>query len=224
MKIIILAAGIGSRLGKPHPKSLTVLSNGKSIMQNQIDAFLQYVSIDDIYIVVGFKKELIMEAVPKAAFIYNDYFDTTNTSQSLLRALKKVGDEDVIWANGDVVFDPVIIERLLNEQVSCMAVNTAAVGEEEVKYEVNSLGMIQKVSKIVEHPEGEAVGVNKLLAPDVKIVLDQLALCNDQDYFEKGIELAIIKGLNIKPLDISDVMCMEIDFIEDLNKVNQHLE
>ena len=61
-------------------------------MQNQIDAFLQYVSIDDIYIVVGFKKELIMEVVPQAAFIYNDYFDTTNTSQSLLRALRKVGD------------------------------------------------------------------------------------------------------------------------------------
>jgi choline kinase len=38
MKAVILAAGIGSRLGKPHPKPLTVLSTGETIMQRQIAA------------------------------------------------------------------------------------------------------------------------------------------------------------------------------------------
>ena len=37
MKIIILAAGIGSRLGNPFPKPLTPLKDGKSIMQRQIN-------------------------------------------------------------------------------------------------------------------------------------------------------------------------------------------
>ena len=37
MKIVILAAGIGSRLGNPLPKPLTLLKNGQSIMQQQIE-------------------------------------------------------------------------------------------------------------------------------------------------------------------------------------------
>jgi len=62
MKAVILAAGIGSRLGNPYPKPLTMLDNGCSIMQCQVKNLLRYFSIDNIYAVVGFKKELIMEA------------------------------------------------------------------------------------------------------------------------------------------------------------------
>jgi choline kinase len=60
MKIIILAAGIGSRLGNPFPKPLTPLKNGKSIMQRQMDSITTYFDINDITTVVGFKKNLIM--------------------------------------------------------------------------------------------------------------------------------------------------------------------
>ncbi len=223
MKIIILAAGIGSRLGKPHPKTLTLLSNGRSILQNQVKALLRYVDIDDIYIIVGFKKELIMEAFPELTYVYNDYFDTTNTSKSLLRGLRKCRQDDVIWINGDVVFDHVVIDRLMREPHSCMAVNTASVGEEEVKYELDDDGFIREVSKQVEHAAGEAVGINKVNRGDIELLLDKLERCGDQDYFEKGIELAIKQGLRIVPVDISDVVCTEIDFEEDLRRVNEQL-
>jgi len=223
MKVIILAAGIGSRLGKPHPKALTLLSNGRSIMQNQIKALLRYVTIDDIYVVVGFKKELIMEAFPELTFIYNDYFDTTNTSKSLLRALKKVRNDDVVWINGDVVFDHIIIDRLKKQPSSCMAVNTASVGEEEVKYTLDSEGYISEVSKSVSNPVGEAVGINKIIQSDIELLIEMLEQTSDTDYFEKGIELAISHGLKIVPIDISDVICTEIDFEEDLMRVNARL-
>ena len=61
MKIVILAAGIGSRLGNPFPKPLTPLKNGKSIMQMMIENITAYFSIDDLLTVVGFKKNSIME-------------------------------------------------------------------------------------------------------------------------------------------------------------------
>lgn len=224
MKAIILAAGIGSRLGKPHPKSLTMLANGRSMMQNQIKALQRYMDIDDIYVVVGFKKELIMEAFPELTFVYNDYFDTTNTSKSLLRALRKVKDEDVIWLNGDVVFDHVVIDRIMREPHSCMAVNTARVGEEEVKYTVDGEGFIREVSKTVANPVGEAVGVNKVIRADIGTLLENLDRCGDQDYFEQGIEWSIQGGMKVVPVDISDVFCSEVDFLEDLQRVNEHLE
>jgi len=223
MKVIILAAGIGSRLGKPYPKPLTQLVNGKTIMANQIEALLKYVDLHDIFIVVGFKKELIMEAFPDITFVYNNYFDTTNTSKSLLRGVQKIKNEDVLWLNGDVVFDHVILKRVIDANYSCMAVNNAAVGEEEVKYETESTGLITKVSKEVKHPEGEAVGINKILAKDMEVFKQKLMACKDNDYFEKAIELAIEDGLQIVPVNVSDVHCTEVDFEEDLKRANEQL-
>ena len=103
MKIVILAAGIGSRLGNPFPKPLTKLNNGKSIMEMQIENITSRFDIDDINVVVGFKKNLIMERFPNLTYIYNPFFDTTNTSKSLLSALKKNKDSSILWFNGDVV-------------------------------------------------------------------------------------------------------------------------
>ena len=60
MKIVILAAGIGSRLGNPFPKPLTSLKNGDTILKQQIINLTSYFNFDDISIVVGFKKDLIM--------------------------------------------------------------------------------------------------------------------------------------------------------------------
>ena len=114
MKIVILAAGIGSRLGNPFPKPLTKLNNGKSIMEMQIENITSRFDIDDINVVVGFKKNLIMERFPNLTYIYNPFFDTTNTSKSLLSALKKNKDSSILWFNGDVVFDEKIFVRLFN--------------------------------------------------------------------------------------------------------------
>ena len=223
MKVIILAAGIGSRLGKPHPKTLTLLSNGRTILQHQVKALLRYVHIDDIYVVVGFKKELIMEAFPELTYVYNDYFDTTNTSQSLLRGLRKVRNDDVIWINGDVVFDHVVIDRLIRAARSCMAVNTASVGEEEVKYALDENGLIYEVSKTVAMPKGEAVGINLVKREDVELLIQGLEKCDKNDYFERGVELAIEQGLRMIPVDVSDLICKEIDFEEDLAQINEIL-
>ena len=46
MKAIILAAGIGSRLGNLHPKPLTKLSNGESILKRQIKYLSEYIGIN----------------------------------------------------------------------------------------------------------------------------------------------------------------------------------
>ncbi len=37
IQAVILAAGMGTRLGRPFPKPLTPLSDGRTIMEQQID-------------------------------------------------------------------------------------------------------------------------------------------------------------------------------------------
>jgi len=98
------------------------------------------------------------------------------------------------------------------------------VGEEEVKYTLREDGAIAELSKTVEHARGESVGVNKIIASDVPLLIEMLEGCDDNDYFERGIELAIARGLKIHPVDISDFLCIEVDFAEDLEQVNRELD
>ena len=226
MKIIILAAGIGSRLGNSFPKPLTVLKNGKSIMKMQIDNITARYSVDDINVVVGYKKDLIMELFPELSYVYNPHFDITNTSKSLLIALKKSQNTSILWINGDVVFDENIFEILdkhIQANKTFVAVNTNQVGIEEVKYTLKD-GYINQLSKSVKKGLGEAVGINFIAFQDIKKFIKRLEECSDTDYFERGLEIAIKKdNLKVKAIDISKYNCIEIDFLEDLENVNKLL-
>ncbi|RKS02018.1 NTP transferase domain-containing protein [Flavobacterium sp. 102] len=227
MKIVILAAGIGSRLGNPFPKPLTTLDDGKSIMEKQIENITQYFDINDIFIVVGFKKELIMERFDEVAYVYNPLFDCTNTSKSLLKVLKKFKNEPVLWFNGDVVFDAKLLSELMpdiKENNSFVAVNTSRVSDEEVKYTLTD-GYIDELSKVVKNGLGEAVGINFIGSNDLQHFVTRLEEVDDNDYFERGLELAIqLDNLKIKPIDISKYDCIEVDFKEDLANANQLLK
>ncbi len=226
MKIIILAAGIGSRLGNPFPKPLTPLKNGKTIMGMQVENLSSYYNIDDINVVVGFKKNTIMEQFPELTYIYNPFFDRTNTSKSLLQAIKKYRNESVLWLNGDVVFDEKLLSILnphIENNTSFVAVNTSKVAEEEVKYSLKN-DYINKLSKTVKNGLGEAVGINFIASKDMSPFINWLEACDANDYFERGLELAIEKdNIKVKAVDISAYNCMEIDFIEDLEAVNKML-
>jgi choline kinase len=228
IQVVILAAGMGTRLGKPWPKPLTPLSDGRSILQQQIDNVRSVFSDSArISIVVGFKLEMIMEAQPDATFIYNENFDQTNTSKSLLKAFRASQESGVLWMNGDVVFDARVLERVedrIISEKSFVCVNTAAVGEEEIKYTVDAKGNIKLLSKQVKEALGEAVGINFISKQDKVAVINELANCADNDYFERGLELAIEKsGVQIEPVDISDLFAVEVDFQADLDRANSRL-
>ncbi len=225
MKIIILAAGIGSRLGNPFPKPLTPLKNGKTIMQQQVEKLTSYFSVDDISVIIGFKKDLIMESFPDLSYIYNQSFDRTNTSKSLLKGLKKYPKSSILWLNGDVVFDEKILEYILPyiaQDVSFVAVNNSEVGDEEVKYTLDKDKYIDLISKEVGKGLGEAVGINYIANKDLFSFTNRLEECDDMDYFEKGLELAIQKdNIKVKAVDISKFNCVEVDFEEDLENANK---
>jgi choline kinase len=227
-QIVILAAGMGSRLGRSHPKALTTLSDGRTIMQQQFDN-IRYAFGNNakVTIVVGYKLEHIIEAFPQAAFVYNEQYDQTNTSKSLMRALQASTTGGVLWMNGDIVYDPVALERtaqLVAREQSFVAVNTSRVSDEEVKYTTDAEGFINQISKTVTGAFGEAIGINYVSRDDKAVLLRQLGRVNDQDYFERGIELAIEQDkLRFEPVDISDLYAVEVDFVEDLERANLYV-
>jgi choline kinase len=223
--VTILAAGMGTRLGMPFPKPLTVLSDGRSIMGRQLDNLRS--AFGDgarVTVVVGFRPDLIMAAHPDVRYALNERYERTNTAKSLLKALTVGGPEGgMLWLNGDVVFDPRLLDRvgaMIAEDVSFVCVNSAAVGDEEVKYRVDGEGFVTVLSKGVTDGLGEAVGINYIASSDRAMLVAHLENCTDEDYFERGIESAIESGLKVRPVDISEYFAVEVDFTDDLERAN----
>lgn len=227
MRVVILAAGVGSRLGSPYPKPLTLLEDGRSIMQRALDNLSTQFELSSVLMVVGFKKDMLMEVFPEVSFAYNPLFGETNTSKSLLRGLRLTGSESVLWLNGDVVFEPQLLDLFsghFDRDQSFVAVNTEQVGEEEVKYDLDGAGFIRRISKEVNPALGEAVGINFVSAEDKPFLIERLEDCDDNDYFERGIELVIEQNARrFSVVDISATVCVEVDFKEDLDRANKEL-
>ena len=223
-QVVILAAGMGTRLGMSSPKPLTALADGQTIMQRQLGHLEVALPQAQVMVVVGHKPDLIMRAAPHVLFAYNHRFDRTNTSKSLLLALRLSLPGGVLWLNGDVVFQHGLLERIepkIEADESFVCVNTAAVADEEVAYTVDRDGYILRLSKALIGGLGEAVGINYVASSDKETLIEHLESCADQDYFERGIESAIeTAGMRVLALGISEFAVVEVDFPVDLERAN----
>ena len=225
IQIVILAAGLGTRLGMNIPKPLTPLADGRSILQHQLDKLrATFADSARIVMVVGYKAELIMQAAPDVLFAFNERYGTTNTSKSLLRVLRNTHDGGVLWLNGDVVFDQSLLEQirpLVEADRTFVCVNRARVGDEEVKYTLDADGYVAELSKQVVGGLGEAVGINHVSAADKALLIERLEQCSDLDYFERGLALGIeLDGIRVEAVDVSSHFAVEVDFAEDLARAN----
>jgi len=227
-QVVILAAGMGTRLGRKLPKPLTPLMDGRSIMQQQLDGVRAVFGAGTpVTAVVGYRAKAVMRAMPDLLFAFNPDFATTNTSQSLLRALRSSQAGGVLWLNGDVVFDPAVLDHaapLVHADQSFVCVDTSTVADEEVKYTLDEDGFIAGLSKTVVGGLGEAVGINYVSGADKAALIEHLATVGMTDYFERGMELAVQRaGVKFRPLDISRFSAVEVDFDDDLQRANTWL-
>lgn len=223
MHAIILAAGRGSRLGRDIPKAALEIAKDTTILDTQLQNLATISSVEEVSVVVGFRSELITQKYFDLSFIYNDHYEGTNTAASLLLALESINVDDILWLNGDVVFDGGflnLIQKKLDRNL--VFVKRGRCGAEEVKYSVDRDGAILNISKTVSNALGEAVGINLIKKKDLTTFIACLSECTPADFFERAIELAIERGVSFLPVDIGDDFCVEVDFEEDLQKVKEY--
>ena len=112
MKVIIVAAGAGSRLSeltKDTPKSLLDV-NGKSILERQISVFKK-LGISDITVIIGPHTEKF--TFKNISFIQDKNYLEHDILSSLMLAHSIMYD-DVIVSYGDVIFDEHVLQPLIN--------------------------------------------------------------------------------------------------------------
>jgi histidinol-phosphate/aromatic aminotransferase/cobyric acid decarboxylase-like protein/GTP:adenosylcobinamide-phosphate guanylyltransferase len=117
VQAVILAAGRGLRLmpiTDEIPKSLVEVNDTPFII-NELEALSEHKEIEEVIVVVGYKKELIKERVGdkyngmKITYIENDEWNKTNNIYSFWMARRYI-KEDFILLEADLFFE----HRLLN--------------------------------------------------------------------------------------------------------------
>ena len=234
MKAFILAAGVSRRLYPETyntPKCLLDVG-GKPIINYQLEA-LENIGIQDVTMIIGYHREMLVNHVTKQFpklkfdFIVNNHYFETNTAYSVYLGRKKLVTDNHILMNADVIYPPELITRIndsLHETV--LAVDIKKCGREEVKVIEGSNFKIRAIGKelIEEQCLGEFLGVAKFSLAFNHLFSESLSkLINaggKSDYFEAGIE-SLLSKTDVFYSDVSDLPCLEIDFLEDLNEARK---
>jgi len=218
-----LAAGRGKRLGGGIQKSLSKISNGKTVLDFQVEKLGKKIGFENIVIVIGYNKEIIMHNNPNLLFVYNKRFKTTNTSKSWLAALKKF-DEDILLIDGDVYFDEKVLPLMFRSKQSSLLVNKTMCNGEETKYHLNRNGFVHEISKDLTDHEGESLGIRLIRKKELSVLKKSLEIANDNDYGDEVLgRLTKKKKIKLKPVFVGKYFCKGINYKKDLEFVKKFL-
>lgn len=117
MKVIILAAGRGSRLGertKDRPKCMVEVC-GKTILSRCMDTLSQArIAREQIGIVTGYRQDLIQET--GVTYFHNANWESTNMVCSLLEAREWLEQDTCLVCYSDIIYNSRAIQALRDTQ------------------------------------------------------------------------------------------------------------
>tara|TARA_B100001057_G_scaffold276525_1_gene276777 strand:- start:3475 stop:4233 length:759 start_codon:yes stop_codon:yes gene_type:complete len=117
MKVIILCAGFGRRIGLDKPKCLLRI-NGKTLLDRTLSILKKNkIKKKDITLALGFKSHLILKYTKKKFnYFTNKKFKQTNMVYSFFKCLKKNDNKSTIILYGDIFYSNEIIKKIINSK------------------------------------------------------------------------------------------------------------
>jgi len=248
MRVIILAAGAGLRLGqhtKDVPKALLDL-NGKSILERQISLLREH-GVNEIFVVIGYKRE--KHILKDIEYIFNPKYSETEQLASMMAARTKIFD-DVLVIFGDILFDSQILQQILasNDDIA-MAIdlnweksyneglcNSHPLDEPVLinQKKVLRISYKQTDTMIENQTVGEFLGVIKLSANGSRTIIKKyeelekshVGIFHDANSLEKAKLADILQELIDSKIEISFIPVngkwCEIDTPKDLERARKN--
>jgi choline kinase len=240
MKAIMLAAGVGARLGKGEDFAPKVLLEfgGKTLLERHVE-ILRSVGVSELVMGIGHQAELLKSAI---ADIGADDFVRTVLNPiykmgpiTTLWALRDelVTDEPVMLMDADVLYDYRMIERLMNSPVAnCFLMDRGVEpGEEPVKLCIRGERLVDFHKQPTEAHDyyGEWIGFLKL-SPEMAARVPGAT----KVYVDRGEETALYE-IAIRDLlladtegafgveDVTGLPWIEIDFMEDVARAETEI-
>ena len=217
MKALILNSGIGKRMGiltSEHPKCMTEISPTDTILSRQLKQ-LAAVGIKEVVMTTGLFDKVLEEycqslSLPlQITFVKNPLYDKTNYIYSIYCA-KDYLDDDILLLHGDLVFEPLVLDKVLKSATSCMTVSsTLPLPQKDFKAVVKD-GKVLKVGVEFFENAQAAQAFYKLLRNDWNRWLAKIEeFCqagNTSVYAENALN-ELDGSANIAALDVKDMLC-----------------
>ena len=245
MKVIIIAAGTGTRLGKEVsklPKALLEV-NGQTILSRQI-SILKKVGIEEIVVITG----PYTEKFPPIDVNYvNDAKHDEHDVLGSLMVAKDYIQGDIVITYSDILFDENVLRQIIQQECDIgiaidmdwkqayegRTLHPLTEAENVLLDDNKNVLKIQKNIKSNTDMVGEFLGLIKLSSHGAKILTDEFEylLANPTETFHSAISLKkayitdliqelVNSKLVVTPILISGNWC-EIDTIQDLERAQK---
>ena len=227
MILLILASGKGTRLGSltaSKPKCMVKINN-KTILDYSIPVFKYF---KKVLMVVGYKKNLIMDKIKNIKYVENKNFQNSNMVESIFKARKLINDNLVIMYS-DIIFDVKIITDILKLKKNIMPINSnwlnlwkLRMNTREIYQDAENISVLKEeiieIGTKIKHklPKYQFMGILKILKNDYyKLFKFYKKLKNNKIDFTSFLNLAIKnKIIKIKALQTKKFW-FEIDTKKD---------
>jgi choline kinase len=231
-KVIILAAGIGSRL-RPLTNDLPkcmIQVNSKHLIERVVNQLKKSDNKIEINIITGYKSDVLKKFYngTDINIIENTIYDETNNMFSLYLGMKEVINyENLIVLNADCIYDDQIVSQLVSFKGSCIAIDNSFYDEESMKVIIKK-NLVRSISKEFKNNDDVATSIDlykfdKITAQDLFNIIEKYI---DNKDINKWTEIAINdllqkEEIEVKPFEINGSRWYEIDTLEDLDKAEK---
>ena len=230
MRAILLAAGRGRRIGRDAPKCLISIE-GKTLLERHL-VNLTESGVTDLTIVVGFRHEMIEEALAslrpslKVELVKNPRF-TNGSIVSLHVAADRLSDGG-LWMDADVLYPAALLRRLVGSpHENCLLVDASSEESGEEMMVGVRAGRVLKIARRVGKDwdlAGETVGFAKVGPQGGRTMQRLLEEEVSAGRLDQEYEAAMDRAFQEVPFGIErvdDLPWTEIDFEEDVEKARR---
>ena len=237
---VVLAAGVGRRLGEAHggPKML-LRFDGRSLLQRRLDA-LARCGVAEVAITVGHEADAIRVEARRTApagvdvrFVENPRYREGSLLSMLAQAEAMTAGRPVLLMDGDVLHDHRMLARLTGEGAPNRILVDPELepGDEPVKvcFRGDRIVDFRKVPADPGERHGESVGFFRLDGATAAALHAQGLRRSAEpggaalEYEEAIRDLLLAGPLLFAAVDVGDLPWTEIDFPEDVAKARDHV-
>ena len=221
MRVIILAAGIGSRL-KPFtesmPKGLFKLGPDETILERMVNIVRQNVDAE-ICIATGYEHKKIESVLKGASFVYNPFYKVTNSIVSLWFARGYLDDDTIIF-NSDVVIEESLFKEILNiDNPATVLMDSSKIYGADYKVATYNERVVM-MSKELRTFSGEYAGITKLSKNAALELRSKIEAMVENEQIDEWYENALVSMiLNddfiLHYFDIPQYQWVEVDTVDD---------
>jgi choline kinase len=236
VKAAILTAGAAPRL-RPHtdtcPKTLLPVA-GVPILRRSLSNLVR-AGFDELVIGTGYRAPQIREAVAawfpdlEVTYVDNPDYATTYNAHSLSLLRERLDGEAFLLLDDDVVFDPRVVDLLLDRGLDSIAVRSVGgIHIDEVKILADAQDRVTQIGcdLPLRQAMGESVGIALLSGETSRVLFETLArrvAADPNEYYEQAMQEIVDAGTTLFGVDIGTLYALGVDTYDDLMAATSRL-